>query len=137
MWLIDEVDNLRDEDAESYGRLIAVLNSGFKETGTVSRLVKSVTKGKEEYNEKAFSTYGPKAFAGLKKLAGTISDRCFHVRMEKASTRPPRMTVRWRKRGRCSFSDGFGGLDPGQSQQHTQFIRRAFRRKRGGLVPTV
>jgi hypothetical protein len=91
VWLMDEVDNLRDQDAEAYGRLIAVLNSGFKETGTVFRMVREG----DDYKEKSFSTYGPKAFAGLKKLASTVSDRCFHIPMKKTNKRMQRMTPRW------------------------------------------
>ncbi|MGE0274204.1 MAG: hypothetical protein AB7G68_06620 [Nitrospiraceae bacterium] len=91
VWLMDEVDNLRNQDAAAYGRLIGVLNSGFQENGTVFRMVKE----KNDYKEKSFSTYGPKAFAGLKKLASTISDRCFHVPMNKTAKRMQRMTPRW------------------------------------------
>jgi hypothetical protein len=91
VWIIDEVDNLRDQDKEIHGRIMAVLNSGFKKTGTVPRVVR---KG-DDYVVTRFSTFGPKAFAGLKKLASTISDRCFHVHMEKRPAKMPRMTVTW------------------------------------------
>ena len=91
VWLIDEVDNLRDQDGDTYGVLMSVLNSGFARNGKVPRLVRK----ENDFVSVQFSTYGPKVFAGLQKLTDTLNDRSFHIPMKKATAHVPRLGVSW------------------------------------------
>ncbi len=91
VWLIDEVDNLRSQDTDTYGVLMSVLNSGFERNGKVPRLIR---KG-DDFEPRHFSTFGPKVFAGLQMLTDTLNDRSFHIPMQKATGRVPRLSVAW------------------------------------------
>ena len=90
--LLDEVDNLRGQDKQVQGLLLAVLNAGFEEGNTVPRNERKTTKeGKDEWVLEEFDVYGPKAFAGLESLANTLADRTFAIKMQAAETRRPRL----------------------------------------------
>ncbi len=89
--ILDEVDRLRNADKESFGDVLAVLNSGFERGGTVERVEKA--KG-GAWEVKEFQTYGPKAFAGIESLADALADRAFMVKMERTPDRMPRLNVR-------------------------------------------
>ena len=89
--ILDEIDRLRNKDKETYGEVLGVLNTGFEQGGTVERVEKQRAGG---YEVKAYSTYGPKVFAGLESQADTLADRSFQVKMKRAAKRMPRLNVR-------------------------------------------
>ena len=88
--LLDEVDQLRNSDKDTYGALLAVLNIGFERGGAVLRNERV----EHTFKPTEFPVYGPKAFAGIEGLADTLSDRTFHIQMERAKHRQPRMVMR-------------------------------------------
>ncbi|HHZ83037.1 MAG TPA: DUF3631 domain-containing protein, partial [Nitrospirales bacterium] len=88
--ILDEVDRLRNMDKDAFGDVMAILNSGFEQDGMVER----VEKTRDGFVVKSHSVYGPKAFAGLERLADTITDRSFPVQMERTPKRMPRLNVR-------------------------------------------
>jgi hypothetical protein len=92
VFLIDEVDRLRAQDRQTHGAVLGILNAGFQRKGEVPRTEKDAN---GNFSVKHHSVYGPKAFAGLEKLEDSLADRCFHIVMEKASTRLPRISMRW------------------------------------------
>jgi hypothetical protein len=92
VWLIDEVDNLGERDRDSYGMVIAVLNAGFKRGGQVIRNERNSEGG---FTPIYFPVYGPKGFAGLRALSGTLVDRSFPIEMTKAPYRLPRLHYSW------------------------------------------
>jgi hypothetical protein len=78
--MLDEVDNLfrgRSADTERAADITAVLNGGFRRSGTVIRLV-----GKN-HDPKAFSTYCPKVLAGIGTIPDTLADRSIPVPMRR------------------------------------------------------
>lgn len=76
--ILDEIENLRGEDREKHGAIMAVLNAGFQAGGTVPRVERVKGGGFSVVNYKVF---GPKVLAGISRLADTIEDRCFRVQM--------------------------------------------------------
>jgi len=86
--ILDEVDNLRNADKEQFSDVIGVLNSGFKSDGTVLRT------NKQSMKVEKFSTYGPKAFAGLERLSDTLTSRSFQIQMERSTKKMPRFNMR-------------------------------------------
>jgi hypothetical protein len=88
VWLIDEVDKMRDQDKDTHGSVLAVLNAGFKRGATVERV------HKPNFEVKAFPVYGPKVFAGIEHLSDTLADRTFQVRMERTMRVLPRFNLR-------------------------------------------
>jgi putative DNA primase/helicase len=90
--LIDEAERLRDHDKENFGTLLAVLNAGIeREGGQVKRLYK--TRG-ENFIPETFPVYGPKALAGIADITDTLESRSFHIQMQRAAERPPRLRGR-------------------------------------------
>ena len=72
--LIDETDSFVAENEELRG----ILNAGFsRESAFVLRCVG------ENHEPKAFQVFGPKLFAGIGKLPGTLADRCIIVPMRR------------------------------------------------------
>ena len=88
--LLDEVDNLRNKDKETYGEVLQVLNQSFKKGGTVERTEKT----KDGWTVKEYLVYRAVALAGLEGLADSLRDRCFMIRMKRAKQRKPRLTGR-------------------------------------------
>jgi hypothetical protein len=89
--LVDEADKLRNQDRDAPGALLAVLNAGFEEDGMIDR----TERGKnDKWEVKSYSLYGPKAFAGLERVADTLADRAFIIAMNRASQRMPRLNMR-------------------------------------------
>jgi hypothetical protein len=76
-FLIDELDNLRNQDREKYGAIMAVLNAGFQAGAKVYRMKRT----EEGFVEEAFNAYSPKAMAGINSLSDTLADRCFRIPM--------------------------------------------------------
>lgn len=72
--ILDEIENLTSvNDTDS--SVLDVLNSGFEQGGYVSRMEQRGN----NFIQIKYSTYSPKALAGINKLADTISGRCITV----------------------------------------------------------
>jgi hypothetical protein len=82
--LLDEIEALGHADKEMYAGLLAVLNSGFEQGGSVPRLEKTAT---GSFQEVSFETYCPRAIAGIKKLADTLEDRSIIIGMQRKLAR--------------------------------------------------
>jgi hypothetical protein len=89
--LIDEAERLRDHDKDNFGTLITVLNAGVEKEGQVERLENTVH---GNFKSKTFKVYGPKGLAGIEDIADTLESRSFHIRMQRATKRPPRLRDR-------------------------------------------
>jgi hypothetical protein len=96
--LIDEVDRLRNQDRDVYGAMLSVLNSGFEQGGAIERNERVATSRRgtvtDGYEVRSYSIYGPKAFAGIERLADTLADRTFMIEMARAPDRTPRLNMR-------------------------------------------
>ena len=88
--LLDESDTAFGGDKEYAEALRGVLNTGHKRSGKASCCVGQGA----ALNYKDFSTFGPKAIAGIGKLPGTVADRAIPIRLKRA----PRgqKIARWR-----------------------------------------
>jgi hypothetical protein len=82
--LLDEIEALGRADKDTYAGLLAVLNSGFEQGGSVSRLEKTATGA---FQEVSFETYCPRAIAGINKLADTLEDRSIVIVMQRKLAR--------------------------------------------------
>jgi len=96
--ILDEIEDLRGKDRETYGDLIRLLNGGFQ-SGTV---IPRMEKAGNGYQVRHYHAYSPKALAGISRLPDTIEDRAFKITM-------------WRKRKadtvkRLSLRRQAGGL---------------------------
>ena len=89
--MIDEAERLRDHDKDNFGTLITVLNAGIEKEGQVERLERTTN---DNFKSKTFYVYGPKALAGIEDIADTLESRSFHIRMQRAAKRPPRLRDR-------------------------------------------
>lgn len=88
--IIDEVDKLRNQDKETYGDVLAVLNAGFEKGGVVERTEKT----KAGFEVKQYKVFGPKALAGIEALADTLADRSYQIQMVRTPQRMPRLNLR-------------------------------------------
>lgn len=86
--ILDEVDSLRNRDKEKFSDVMAVLNSGFKVDGAIRKT------NKQTFRVEKFSTYGPKAFAGLERLTDALTSRSFQIQMERSTKKMPRLNMR-------------------------------------------
>ncbi len=77
---IDEVENLRKQDKDAVGAVMAVLNTGFCKSGNVKRMEKT-PEGK--FALRAFPTYSPKVFAGINEINDVLQDRTVRIRLLK------------------------------------------------------
>jgi hypothetical protein len=82
--LLDEIEAFGRADKDTYAGLLAVLNSGFEQGGSVPRLEKTPT---GNFQEVSFETYCPRAIAGINKLADTLEDRSIIVVMQRKLAR--------------------------------------------------
>ncbi len=73
---IDEVEQLRKRDKDTYGSLISVLNSGFNKSGIVKRTEGT---GKGGFVVKAYNAYSPKMFAGINDIDDVLQDRTVRI----------------------------------------------------------
>ena len=73
---IDEVEQLRKRDKDTYGSLISLLNSGFNKAGVVKR---SEATGQGGFVVKAYSAYSPKMFAGISEIDDVLQDRTVRI----------------------------------------------------------
>jgi hypothetical protein len=90
--LLDELDALLKGDKEMSEAVRGILNSGFQADGAFTRMVGVGAAMKPEQ----FSTFSPKAMAGIGTLPDTLADRSITIRLE----RSPRGTCeKFRPRG--------------------------------------
>jgi hypothetical protein len=73
---IDEVEQLRRRDKDTYGSLISLLNTGFNKAGTVKR---TESNGRGSFTVKAYNAYSPKMFAGISEIDDVLQDRTFRI----------------------------------------------------------
>ena len=64
------------EDREKFGAITAIFNAGFKRGGSVPRILDPKTDTLVE-----FDVFSPKAFASIKPLSDTTSDRSFRIEL--------------------------------------------------------
>lgn len=75
--LIDEADSFLKQNEELRG----IVNSGH--TRSTAFVLRSIPVGKNDWQTKSFSTWGPKVLAGIRRLPDTIRDRAVEIRMER------------------------------------------------------
>jgi hypothetical protein len=90
--LLDESDAAFRGEQEYTEALRGILNTGYKRSGTASLCV---GKG-AEITVKDFSTFGPKAIAGIGRLPDTIADRAIPILLRRRMASEP--IARWRDR---------------------------------------
>lgn len=73
---IDEVEQLRKRDKDTYGSLISILNAGFNKSGVVKR---TEGNGKGSFVVKAYNAYSPKMFAGINDIDDVLQDRTVRI----------------------------------------------------------
>ena len=73
---IDEVEQLRKRDKDTYGSLISLLNNGFNKAGVVKR---SEATGQGGFVVKSYSAYSPKMFAGISEIDDVLQDRTVRI----------------------------------------------------------
>ncbi|MBP7088993.1 MAG: DUF3631 domain-containing protein [Candidatus Omnitrophica bacterium] len=73
---IDEVEQLRKRDKDTYGSVISLLNAGFNKAGVVKR-TESTSKG--SFVVKAYTAYSPKMFAGINEIDDILQDRTVRI----------------------------------------------------------
>jgi hypothetical protein len=73
---LDELEKMSKEEREKFAGIMAVLKTGFSKNGLVKRC-----DGKNKDKIRAFSTYAPKMFAGIKELDDVLSDRTIKIKM--------------------------------------------------------
>ena len=73
---IDEVEQLRKRDKDTYGSLISLLNTGFSRAGVVKR---SECTSKGNFEVKTYRAYSPKMFAGINEIDDILQDRTVRI----------------------------------------------------------
>lgn len=81
--LLDEAEQMRSQDKEARADLLTLLNSGYQKGAVVKRTEKG-RNGK--FETKRFSTYSPKAFAGIGDLYEVLRDRTIRIPLLKAKS---------------------------------------------------
>ena len=90
--LLDESDAAFNGDKEYAEHLRGVLNSGYRRSGKSTFCVGQGAK----IDVKDFTTFGPKAIAGIGKIPGTIADRSIPIVLRRRTNDEP--CERWRER---------------------------------------
>ena len=72
---IDEVEQLKKRDKDTYGSLISLLNAGFSKAGIVKRS-ESTPDG---FVVRSYSAYSPKMFAGIGEIDDVLQDRTVRI----------------------------------------------------------
>jgi len=90
--LLDESDAAFNQ-GEYSEKLRGILNSGFERDGAYSMCI---SKG-NDWESRDFSTFSPKAIAGIGKLPPTVQDRAIPIRLKRALRDEQRQRLRKRK----------------------------------------
>lgn len=117
--VLDEVDRLRNVDAEGYGEVIAVLNIGYDASGCYERLEPRRGGG---WEPRRYEVYGPIAMAGIEALADTLADRAYQVRMQRSTRRMPRLSRRRLAPDAARIRDGLTAW----AERHGETITRVY-----------
>jgi hypothetical protein len=91
--LLDESDTAFSSGDDYSEKLRGILNTGFERDGTYSVCVQ---KG-NDWESRDFSTFSPKAIAGIGKLPPTIRDRAIPISLKRALRSEQRQRFRKRK----------------------------------------
>jgi len=75
---IDEVEQLRKRDKDTYGSVISVLNAGFNKAGVVKR---TENNGKGSFTVKKYNAFSPKMFAGINDIDDVLQDRTVRIQL--------------------------------------------------------
>jgi len=119
VFILDEVDKLRNADKDAYGEVIAVLNIAFDSGGCFEKLEKTSGGG---WAPKRFPVYGPVALAGIERLADTLGDRAFQLQMKRSPTRLPRLNSRRFADIAATLREGFASW----AEHHTAAIESVY-----------
>jgi len=76
---IDEVERLGKYSKENNEQLLQILNTGFMRNGLAER----VSKTANGYRVDSYSTYCPKALAGIAEINDVLFDRCIPIKMSR------------------------------------------------------
>lgn len=76
--MLDEFDNF---DIGTRKSLLAMLNSGYKQNGIVSRMALGKSKNWDEFQD--FSTWCPKVLCGIGNLPDNLSSRCITIKLRR------------------------------------------------------
>jgi Protein of unknown function (DUF3631) len=77
--LLDESDAAFQANREYTEALRGVLNTGYERDGTYSMCVQ----GKNDWQPRDYSTFSPKAIAGIGRLPDTVEDRSLPIRLKR------------------------------------------------------
>jgi len=91
--LLDESDSAFAADKEYSETLRGVLNSGWRRGGNAT----VCTKRAGDWLTQDFSTFSPKAIAGIGKLPDTVADRAIPIEMRRRTSCEPVARFRWRE----------------------------------------
>jgi hypothetical protein len=89
--LLDESDALFRGNKERSETLRGVLNSGYRRTGSFSCCIRSAT----DFSTRDFSTFCPKAIAGIGNLPDTVAGRSIPIRLKRRA--PFDQVENWRQ----------------------------------------
>jgi hypothetical protein len=90
--LLDESDAAFKMESEYSEALRGLLNTGYRRSGNASLCVGQGAK----IGYRNFSTFGPKAIAGIGRLPDTVADRAIPIVLKRRTSREP--VQRWRAR---------------------------------------
>ncbi|MEW6536424.1 MAG: CHC2 zinc finger domain-containing protein [Candidatus Auribacterota bacterium] len=75
---IDEVEQFRKRDKETFGSLITILNTGFSKSSVVKRIEKNA---ENRFVPQKYYAYSPKMFAGINEIDDVLQDRTVRIRL--------------------------------------------------------
>jgi hypothetical protein len=115
--LLDESDPAFNGDKEYAETLRGLLNSGYRRGGKRTMCVG------QGADYKDFSTFCPKAFAGIGKLPDTLEDRSIPIRVERK--KKSERVERFREREANSTTEPLAALLEGFGAEHSDELREA------------
>jgi hypothetical protein len=93
---LDTLERWRERSRESFGAAMDLLDAGFRNGGSVTKMV---TSGKSEWRRESYPVFTPYAMAGIRKesLSDTALDRAFAVEMRRKSTKERKARYNFQK----------------------------------------
>jgi hypothetical protein len=91
--LLDETDAAFNQQGDYSEKLRGILNTGFERDGVYSMCAPNGN----DWESRDFSTFSPKAIAGIGKLPPTLQDRAIPIRLKRALRHEQRQRLRKRK----------------------------------------
>lgn len=92
--LLDETDNALKRDKEYVAGVLQLLNDGYRAGG-----IAAVCVGKS-HELQEFSTFSPKAFAGIGELPHALASRCIRIELKRRKSNEPIQGLLLRRRRR-------------------------------------